>query len=330
MWERFTQSSKKAIKYATEEARIYLSPEVDTEHLLLGLLRDEKAFAMTVLVELEVPVEKLRDVVVAAMEMGGAKVENTAWAFSDLSKEVLEVAYGESRTLRHGHIGTEHLLLSMTKVQQGKAARHLRDFGVTYSTARGAITSIIRAQSSRVGKVRQPSRRQTLSSTLGDVSIDRFSTSAIAALVQTMDLGMRAQVAEIDLSDCFLGLLREPASAAGELLGGLGIDLAGLQAALESALTPDVAGLSTRVPAPQLLAALRMADAVATEPWPLPYITTVHLLYGLVIQPAGDFTRIAAGYGLTAAIVAKSAPVVLQRLDATWLPVERMSQEDAR
>ncbi|HYE78346.1 MAG TPA: ATP-dependent Clp protease ATP-binding subunit, partial [bacterium] len=144
MWEKFTQSSKKAIKYATEEAKHYRSDAVDTEHLLLGLLRDEKAFAMKILQQLEVPIEKLRNVIVEDIKIGNYEVENLA--FSDLSKEVLENAYREARNLKHGHIGTEHLLLGLIKVQGGKAARHLRDFGVTYSTARGTVTQIITQQ----------------------------------------------------------------------------------------------------------------------------------------------------------------------------------------
>ncbi|MEO7994943.1 MAG: Clp protease N-terminal domain-containing protein, partial [bacterium] len=133
MWEKFTQSSKKAIKYATEEAKHYRSDSVDTEHLLLGLLRDEKAFAMKILQHLEVPIEKLRHLIVEDIRIGNHDFENLS--FSDLSKDVLENAYKEARTLKHSHIGTEHLLLGLIKVTAGKASRHLREFGVNYNTA---------------------------------------------------------------------------------------------------------------------------------------------------------------------------------------------------
>jgi len=144
MWEKFTQSSKKAIKYATEEARHFRSDAVDTEHLLLGLLKDEKAFAMKILQQLEVPIEKLRLVVQHDIKLGNFDYENIT--FSDLSKDVLEAAFKEARQLKHSHIGTEHLLLGLIKTTGGKASRHLKDFGVTYQSARNTVQTIISQQ----------------------------------------------------------------------------------------------------------------------------------------------------------------------------------------
>jgi len=145
MWEKFTQSSKKAIKYATEEAKHFRSDSVDTEHLLLGLLKDEKAFAMKILQQLEVPIEKLRLVVQHDIKLGNFDYDNIT--FSDLSKEVLEAAFKEARQLKHSHIGTEHLLLGLIKTTGGKASRHLKDFGVTYQSARNMVQTIISQQS---------------------------------------------------------------------------------------------------------------------------------------------------------------------------------------
>ncbi|MEO7994944.1 MAG: Clp protease N-terminal domain-containing protein [bacterium] len=147
MWEKFTQSSKKAIKYATDAARQHRAPFVDTEHMLLGLLREEKAFAMKILRHLDVPVAKLRLTIEADQQVGEHSPD--IMAFSDHAKDVLEASYKEAQRLKHSHIGTEHLLMGLALVKDGKASRYLHTFVVDYSTIRATTTAIIKEQQER-------------------------------------------------------------------------------------------------------------------------------------------------------------------------------------
>ncbi len=141
MWEKFTSSSKRVIKYAHEEAKHFRNDAVDTEHLLLGLLKDENSFAVKALVQMDVNIEKVRSAVIQEIPIGNYDFENLN--FSKQSKEVLELAYKEARQLRHTFIGSEHLLLGLLKVNEAKACEILNNHGVTYQTARKTIIGMI-------------------------------------------------------------------------------------------------------------------------------------------------------------------------------------------
>jgi len=141
MWEKFTSSSKRVIKYAHEEAKHFRNDAVDTEHLLLGLLKDENSFAVKALIQLDVNIEKVRSAVIQEIPIGNYDFENLN--FSKQSKEVLELAYKEARQLRHTFIGSEHLLLGLLRVQESKASEILGNHGVTYQTAKKVIIGMI-------------------------------------------------------------------------------------------------------------------------------------------------------------------------------------------
>lgn len=163
MWEKFTTSSKKAIKRATEEAKHFRNDYVDTEHLLLGLISDDNAFAVRVLKEIDVPIDRLRSHVVQEIPIGAYDFENVQ--FSTSTKRVLEHAYKEARNLKHQHIGTEHLLLGLMKVTSGKAYRMLKDFGATYQPARNKTLEIINS-------TQRPQKHKTKTPTLDEFGID--------------------------------------------------------------------------------------------------------------------------------------------------------------
>ncbi|HEX9744312.1 MAG TPA: ATP-dependent Clp protease ATP-binding subunit [bacterium] len=141
MWEKFTSSSKRVIKYAHEEAKHFRNDAVDTEHLLLGLLKDENSFAVKALFQMDVNIEKVRSAVIQDIPIGNYDFENLN--FSKQSKEVLELAYKEARQLRHTFIGSEHLLLGLLRVTDCKAADILNQHGVSYQQAKKVIIGMI-------------------------------------------------------------------------------------------------------------------------------------------------------------------------------------------
>jgi ATP-dependent Clp protease ATP-binding subunit ClpC len=141
MWEKFTSSSKRVIKNAHDEAKHFRNEAVDTEHLLLGLLKDENSFAVKALYQMDVNIEKVRSAVIQEIPIGNFDFENLN--FSKQSKEVLELAYKEARQLRHTFIGSEHLLLGLLKVQESKACEILNQHGVNYQGAKKVIIGMI-------------------------------------------------------------------------------------------------------------------------------------------------------------------------------------------
>src|SRR5438445_3950840 len=130
MFERFTERARQVVVLAQDEARALSHNYIGTEHLLLGLLREEDGLAAKVLGELGVTLEAIRDQVARIVGQGD-EVSSGQIPFTPRAKKVLELALREALALGHNWIGTEHVLLGLARENEGVAARILLDLGVT-------------------------------------------------------------------------------------------------------------------------------------------------------------------------------------------------------
>ena len=120
MFERFTERARQVVVLAQEEARILKHNYIGTEHILLGLLREEEGLAARVLESLDITVERVRAQVVRIVG-SGEEVTSGQIPFTPRAKKVLELALREALSLGHNYIGTEHLLLAIVRLKQGQA-----------------------------------------------------------------------------------------------------------------------------------------------------------------------------------------------------------------
>src|ERR671929_157535 len=127
MFERFTERARQVVVLAQEEARILKHNYIGTEHILLGLLREEEGLAARVLESLDITVERVRAQVVRIVG-SGEEVTSGQIPFTPRAKKVLELALREALSLGHNYIGTEHILLGLVRENEGVAARILLDF----------------------------------------------------------------------------------------------------------------------------------------------------------------------------------------------------------
>jgi len=129
------------IVLAQEEARTLGHDYIGTEHILLGLLREQEGFAARVLESLDITAERVRAQVVRIV--GSAEgVTSGQIPFTPRARKVLEHALHEALNLGHDHIGTEHILLGLVAEDEGVAARILLDFDAEPKKIR---TEVIRA-----------------------------------------------------------------------------------------------------------------------------------------------------------------------------------------
>src|SRR5664280_1959985 len=126
MFERFTERARQVVVLAQEEARTLKHNYIGTEHILLGLLREEEGLAARVLESLEITVERVRAQVVRIVG-SGEEVTSGQIPFTPRAKKVLELALREALSLGHNYIGTEHILLGLVREDEGVAARILLD-----------------------------------------------------------------------------------------------------------------------------------------------------------------------------------------------------------
>ncbi len=138
VFERFTQRSRHVVVFAQEEARELKHDYIGTEHILLGLAREEEGVAARVLASLGVSVEGARAQVARFVAPGQ---ESTAGQipFTPRAKKALELSLREARALNHNYIGTEHILLGLVRQDEGVAARVLLSFDATPEKIRDAV-----------------------------------------------------------------------------------------------------------------------------------------------------------------------------------------------
>jgi hypothetical protein len=113
--------------FAQEEARALKHDYIGTEHVLLGLLRQEEGLAARVLESLGITVERVRDQVVRIVGSGGGVISGQI-PFAPRTKTVLEHALREALSLQHDYVQTEDILLGLVRENEGVAARIMLDF----------------------------------------------------------------------------------------------------------------------------------------------------------------------------------------------------------
>jgi dihydroneopterin aldolase len=142
MFERFTEKARKVVVLAQEEARNLGHAYIGTEHILLGLLRDENGVAAQALGRLNVTLNGVREQVEAIV--GHGEDRDFAQApFTPRSKKVLELGLRESMQLGHNYIGTEHILLGLVREGEGVAARVLSNLGVEADEVRREVVRML-------------------------------------------------------------------------------------------------------------------------------------------------------------------------------------------
>jgi ATP-dependent Clp protease ATP-binding subunit ClpC len=175
MFERYTEKARRVIFFARYEASQFGSPLIETEHLLPGLLREDKALA-NLFPRLGGPIESagLIDSIRAQVEKRtkiGDKVSTSVdLPLSQEGKRVLAYAAEEAERLNHKHIGTEHLLLGLLREDKCLAAEILYERGLRLSTVREELTQ---APSEKPAPRKEPTLLAEFSRDLTQAAVER-------------------------------------------------------------------------------------------------------------------------------------------------------------
>lgn len=141
-----TEGIHRAVDIAREEARKYSSTQVDTEHLLLALLkqkRERKNFVGWWLGEFGVTLPQVREQIESLRELDRESGEEVEFAFTLRLRSVVEEARREARQLGDDYLGTEHLLLGLLGEAEGTAAQVLATLGVNQNQARRTVMRML-------------------------------------------------------------------------------------------------------------------------------------------------------------------------------------------
>jgi len=147
VFERFTERARQVVVFSQDEARKLKHDFIGTEHVLLGLLREEEGLAARVLESLDVTLEEVR-AQVARIRGEGDEPPLGQIPFTPRAKKVLELALREALALDHTYIGTEHILLALVRVD-GVGERILLDFDADAETIRNEILRLLTSPGGR-------------------------------------------------------------------------------------------------------------------------------------------------------------------------------------
>ena len=164
MFERFTERARQVVVLAQDEARKLRHNYIGTEHILLGLLREEEGIAARVLESLDVTAEEVR-AEVARIVGQGDEVTSGQIPFTPRAKKVLELSLREALALGHNYIGTEHVLLGLVREDDGVASQVLLALDVTAEAVREAVVTALGGTGAQVhvhgpGAVQMPAMRR--------------------------------------------------------------------------------------------------------------------------------------------------------------------------
>ena len=141
MFERYTEKARRVIFFARYEASQFGSPYIETEHLLLGLIREDKALANRFL-RSHGAVDSIRKQIEAHTTVREKVSTSVDLPLSHECKRVLAYAAEEAERLSHKHIGTEHLLLGLLREEKCFAAEILHERGLRLSTIREELARV--------------------------------------------------------------------------------------------------------------------------------------------------------------------------------------------
>ncbi len=304
MFERFTDRARGAVVLAQEEARMLDHDYIGTEHILLGLVRQDDGVAARVFAALGVELDAVRGQVEQIVGRGQAAPAGHI-PFTPRAKKVLELALREALQLGHHHIGTEHVVLGLIREGEGAGAQVLVSLGTPLDSVRLAVMDQIGPAGPPRGQPRRSFGRRR-SAVLDPFTeseessepfpLEQFDDGAWDALTAARRSARRRAAVVIDTSDLIVAVASVPGPGNGALRAA-GLDPRALQ-------PPGAQGESE----PQPPSALSYSDAArdalhraAEEAQHRDHaaVGTGHILLALLLRPDEQVDALLDASGVT-------------------------------
>jgi ATP-dependent Clp protease ATP-binding subunit ClpA len=284
VFERFTERARQAVVLAQDEARTLRHNHIGTEHLLLGLMREEPGVAARVLHESGMDLHAVRDQVRAVV----GEVDSPSPGpipFTPGAKAALEAGLRESLDVGHSFIGTEHILLGILRMPEQHIVEILTRGGVDV----GELVAL--AEQALPG-------RSIVEIAPDIMGFERLTEFARGAIVLAQEEARALQHNSVGTEHLLLGLLREEQGGAARALAAVGI---GLDAARDQVRRTvgmgdmPVIGHVPFTPHARRVLSFAREEATALNHWS---VGTEHLLLGLVGKHGGNATRVLEELGV--------------------------------
>jgi ATP-dependent Clp protease ATP-binding subunit ClpA len=305
-FDRFTERARQVLSFAQEEAQSFQHKYIGTEHLILGLVRDNEGVAAKVLANLGVDLNKVRSAVEFIIGRGSRIVLDEG-GLTPRAKKVIELAVDEAQRLNHHYVGTEHLLLGLMREGEGIASGVLESLGVNLEMLRTQTIHILSQSSTASGSLTTytppPSVPQDAASPVAEKDLipleeekkqrferkrfDKLTKRAKKVLSLAQEEAQSFQHNYIGTEHILLGLIREGEGVAAKVLYDLGVELNKARSAVEFIIGRGdriVLGEIGLTPRSKKVIELAIDEAHRLNHH---YVGTEHLLLGLVREGEG-------------------------------------------
>ena len=146
MFERYDEPARRSLFFARHEASVLGSRTIDTEHLLLGLLKDRNPLITHLLQRSNVAPDAIRERIYERFSTGAPPLDvSVEIPFSAAAKQVLGYTAEEAERLLHHHIGLEHLLLGLLRLEDSHVWEILKESGLTLTSVRESLVMHVSA-----------------------------------------------------------------------------------------------------------------------------------------------------------------------------------------
>jgi ATP-dependent Clp protease ATP-binding subunit ClpC len=207
MFEKFSDRARRVVVLSQEEARLLDHNYIGTEHILLGLVREDQGVAARALGSLNIRLDAVRRDVEEMIGQGESPPSDHI-PFTPGAKKVLELSLREAIQLGHNYIGTEHILLGLLREGEGVACQVLVKLGASLPKVRARVIQLI-AEGPGEG-------------TGGWVF--RPSSELAAVLDEAHRVAEATGESEVMPIHLFLAAVEHPDGAAGRMLRTVGVD----------------------------------------------------------------------------------------------------------
>ncbi|MBX9655489.1 hypothetical protein K2Y11_17885 [bacterium] len=294
-----TQQPRKIMTLATEEARRLKHEFIGTEHILLAIASIRTGFVPHLFDRFGITGEELRDAVEKTVPRGKEASSEAKLPHTPNARKVLEYSIEEARNLEHSYIGCEHLLLSLSRIDDCRAIQALSSLFIEPDDLRFEMLQLLGTGGLSDAIVeRDPlnKRHHSLFHRMNDRITDRARNVLRLATAEAIRLRHDSLKAE----HLLFGMLKHGHGLASEALKHQGIDLIDLQARSAEALAAmTTSGLAKH---PRASASLRFAIEHAIEGaqgFNHDYVGTEHLLLGILREENSPAAQLLEQYGVT-------------------------------
>ena len=221
MFELYTEKARRVIFFARYEASQFGASAIEAEHILLGLLREDKGLTNRFFPRPQGSIESIRKEIEGRTVVREKISTSVDLPLSPTAKRVLSYAQEESERLQHRYIGTEHLLLGLLREEKSLAAEILYERGLRLNQIREEL--------------RRPfddfAREQAPARAANDLLL--LSSASLHVLGFAQEECERRGAERMSPDHLLVGLVREGRSPAAELLAAHGLTLDAVRRALD-------------------------------------------------------------------------------------------------